>query len=82
MRQRQPLLDGSVHESCDPLRPPETDEEPWLPPSATLPAPRADLLDAAIVTTSLWAYAAAAVAGALVAVLLVLGARAALGGDR
>lgn len=60
--------------TADPLRPPETDEEPWMPAD---PAPQhgINLLEAAIVGTGVWVWATAAVAAALVAVLVVIGIR-------
>lgn len=59
---------------ADPLRPPATDEEPWLPADPD-PQRGVSLLDAAVVGSGLWVYAVAIVATALLAVLVVLGIR-------
>lgn len=58
----------------DPVRPPATDEEPWLP--ANPDSQRGlSLLDAFVVLTAWWVYLTAAVSAALAVVLLLLGIR-------
>lgn len=58
----------------DPLRPPATDEEPWLPADPD-PQPGMSLLDAAVLATGLWTWAVAIAAAALLVVLALIGLR-------